>query len=149
MIGTYASKPIGMTICVHLHLYLAHVNFHSRSIFQLLIHTFKMARATKDLTALNDEIVISDIDESNGGVSVYYGTGGLGTLVVEVSAVDAGNEWVQIKLKNPSIAVNAEIDNLAAQGIAWADIVGVRRVRARKSVAGAGPVTTTLTVNNF
>ncbi len=118
-----------------------------------------MARITGVLTNVNDALTIKDVDENNGGVSITYKTGGLGTIVVEVSALDSqtnvnGNlvdddEWVQLKLRNPSAAVNADVDNLAAAGIAWADIIGVKKVRVRKSVAGAGPVTVTLTVNNF
>lgn len=112
-----------------------------------------MARATKVLTNINEEITISDVDELNGAASIQYGAGGLGTLVLEVSCQDNGaappvDDWVQIKIFNPAIAVNAAVDNLAAAGYAWAEVVGVKKVRVRKSVAGAGPVRATLTINN-
>lgn len=105
-----------------------------------------MARARGILTNLNDEISLEDRDEINGAASIQYGAGGLGTVVMEQTNNDA--EWVQLKMKNPSTAVNAEVDNLAAAGIAYAEIVGASKVRARKSVAGAGPVTVVLTLKN-
>lgn len=112
-----------------------------------------MARATKVLTNINEEIVIGDVDEINGAASIQYGAGGAGTLVLEVSSQDDGanppvDQWVQVKMFNPAIAVNDFVDNLVAVGYAWAEIVGARKVRLRKSVAGAGGVRATLTVNN-
>lgn len=104
-----------------------------------------MARSVAILTALNDAVEVNAADVASAVASMNYGTGGLGTIVLEVSAADP-DEWIQIKVKNPAFAVNAEVDNLAAAGIAWADIKGVRKVRVRKSVAGAGPVTVTLSV---
>lgn len=101
-----------------------------------------MARVQGVLTALNDLLLYPNVtDEFNGGGSVQYGIGGLGTIVVEVHSgyLDAnGNpEWTAIAMSDSG---NNIVASLAAPGIAFFDAIGINALRIRKSVAGAGPV---------
>jgi len=102
------------------------------------------------LTSLNDILGPFPIyNYINGGVCVQYGTGGAGTIVLEASLDeqdDSSIQWTQIQMKNPNDIAGAPIANLAAAGLGVADVVGFRLIRVRKSVAGIGPVTVSMSV---
>jgi len=102
------------------------------------------------LTALNDILgPIPIYGYINGGVSVQYETGGSGTVVLEVSLdepEDSSIQWNPIQMKNPNDIAGAPVNNLAAGGLAVADVVGYRTMRIRKSVAGAGGAVITMVV---
>lgn len=109
-----------------------------------------MAAVTKVLTALNDVCGPLDIpqDYSAAG-SVQYGSGGLGTIVVE-GILEGQDEsvtanWIGLKLNNPN--TKGDVDNLAAIGIGNFECWAYNKVRIRKSVAGAGGVTATLSIS--
>lgn len=108
------------------------------------------AHATKNLVAQND---VSDMiipEEWNGAVAIW--ASGTGTVILEFGSPRMVNnafvdEWIQIKMKDPSTAVNAEVDSLivaASQKYAWAECVGVNRIRARKTDAGGADCFVTL-----
>lgn len=97
-----------------------------------------MATAQKDLTNANDEIRV-DVPNDHGYIAgIQYGTGGLGTIVLE-GRINNGNDWFAIGI-TPA-AGGAVVASLAAAGAGSADVSFCEEVRIRKSVAGAGPVT--------
>ena len=113
-----------------------------------------MAKLKGTLTNINEILgPVPIVGYWNGGVCVQYGTGGSGTVVLEVTADDVDTidkiplaQWTAIQMKNPNDIAGAPISSLAAAGLGVADIVAYRGVRIRKSVAGTGGVDVTLVV---
>lgn len=102
-----------------------------------------MARITEALTALDEEISMLIPEDQDAIAGIQYGSGGLGTLVLEGTCDDVTYHAIGIYPADGS----AVVADLAAAGIAYARVGFVKRVRIRKSVAGAGPVSATLIVN--
>jgi len=98
-----------------------------------------MARVTKSLTYIDETIAINIPQDKSGFVSVQYGAGGQGTLVLE-GTVD-GENWVGIDMEDEA---GTPVANLSAAGIAHQRTFGLEAVRVRKSVAGLGPVLASL-----
>lgn len=92
-----------------------------------------MATVIKTLAALNAVVELDVPTDVAAAVALQYPAGGTGTIVVE--ATINGQDWVALKLKNANTA--ADVDNLAAAGIAWAEVPAYEKVRARMSVAGS------------
>lgn len=106
--------------------------------------------ATKNLNPTNGLSVGLNLPEDwNGAVSVFVS--GTGTIILEFGSprlTESGsvqtpptyvNEWVQIKMFNPIVGVNAAVDSLVAaatQIYGYANSVGVDRVRARRTDGG-------------
>lgn len=108
-----------------------------------------MAQAQKALTNANDELVMAVPQHINGGGSVHYGAGGLGTIVVEGHnglEQSGAKQWFAIGMK--SFADDTVVADLSAAGAAYFNSVGLKEVRVRKSVAGAGPVDVSLNVED-
>lgn len=104
-----------------------------------------MARVQQALTAA-DETITLDIPEDESGLgSVQYGAGGLGTIVVEASITR--DAWFQVGLRNA--LTDAVVADLSAAGGAYFPVAGYNKVRVRKSVAGAGPVTVGLAFGRY
>jgi hypothetical protein len=95
------------------------------------------------LTNAEETLVLDTNEYQAGAAVVQYGAGGLGTIVLEATV--NGTDYVALKMTNPT--TKADVDNLAAAGVAWAEVVGYDKVRVRKSVAGAGPVAVVLMVS--
>lgn len=97
-----------------------------------------MALATKALTALNQEIVIDDPTEYNGGLAVQYGTksstGGASSGTIVVEGTLNGTDWDDIKMTRPS--TDTQTNTISSAGIWMANIVGFDKVKVRMSVAG-------------
>ncbi len=104
-----------------------------------------MARqiGTKNLNAQNATASLEIIEDFNGAVALWVS--GTGTVILEfntprnTSAGAVPDEWQQIKMKNPVVGVNAEVDSLvAAAGVkyGYASAIGVNRVRARRTDSG-------------
>lgn len=103
-----------------------------------------MATAKKVLTNVNDEIVIDIPTDQSGAIGVQYGAGGAGTIVVE-GTIDS-TTWLALKIINVTTKVDA--DNLAASGIGSVEVYALEKVRVRKTVAGPGDVTVTISLAN-
>lgn len=93
-----------------------------------------MAKAIKQLAALNDEIRIDPPGEDALIGSVQLPVGWAGTLVVEAQINDV--DWAPIGL-TPA-AGGAVVASVAAAGMWTFGPIAADRVRARVSVAGAG-----------
>lgn len=102
------------------------------------------ALATKNLVNQNDVLNYVLPEEWNGGAAIFLAANSTGTVILEYRSPYTGtpdvpvSDWVQIKMKNPQIAVNADVDNLvgaAAAQYAWAECVGVQEIRARRTDA--------------
>jgi hypothetical protein len=101
------------------------------------------ALATKNLTTQDAVLGYVLPEEWNGGVALFLGANSTGTVILEYRSPYTGpdgtiSDWVQIKMKNPQIAVNADVDNLvgaAAAQYAWAECVGIQEIRARRTDA--------------
>lgn len=108
-----------------------------------------MAIVAKDLTALNSVLVIDEIDEENGTVTLQYGAGGAGTVALEgtlgATASGGAAEWVNLRITN--VATKVDSDNATAPGIYYAEMIGYRSVRAKKTV-GAASCPVILSVND-
>ena len=99
--------------------------------------------SNKILTAaeeVNGPIVVPRDHIVNAGVQ--YGAGGLGTLVLEGTLNEV--DWVAIGL-TPA-GGGAVVASVAAAGIWYAAVSQYSSVRLRKSVAGGGPVTSSLSI---
>lgn len=102
------------------------------------------AIATKNLTVQDTFVDFIIPEEWNGAVAIW--ASGTGTIILEFGSprtVDnvLVDEWIQIKIKDPSIAVNAEVDSLivaASQKYAWAECIGINRIRARRTDNAGG-----------
>jgi hypothetical protein len=105
--------------------------------------------ATKNLNTQNATAELFLPEDWNGAVALFVS--GTGTILLEIGSPrisESGsaqvpstrvNEWLQLKLFNPIVGVNAAVDSLiaaAAQLYAYANCVGVDRVRARRTDAG-------------
>lgn len=111
-------------------------------------------KAVKVLTAVNDEVVLDlENQDFNGAFAIGYGAGGVGTVVAEVSVGKSAagvDEWsAPIKLFDPSAAVNAQVDNIAAAGVVYGEVVCASKLRVRKTIAGPGDVRITLAARSF
>ncbi len=113
-----------------------------------------MARENKVLTGADEAITIDfvDAEEFNGACSVQYHTGGVGTLVVEASSGPttingSTDDWVQLDGITRIAGVAAFAANITAAGYFIVELVGVKKVRVRKSVAGGGDCFVSLIVN--
>jgi len=110
-----------------------------------------MARATVTRSLDNTNGLILELklpEEWNGAVSIFLAANATGTVVLEYENPSTNGEWVQVKLKDPSIAVNAEVDSIAGSAAAhyvWAEAVGITKCRARRTAAGATSCLVTLT----
>jgi hypothetical protein len=104
------------------------------------------AIATKNLIAQDDTVEFPLPEEWNGGVAIWLAAGAVGTVILEFGSPQSDltapfapkNEWVQVEMKNPAIAVNDDVDNLVGASGAqygWAECVGVNRIRARRTDA--------------
>jgi hypothetical protein len=107
------------------------------------------AQSAKNLLAQDDAIQMLLPEEWNGGVSVWLSANATGTVILEFGSENASNvvEWAQVEMKNPLIAVNADVDSLvgaATPQYGWAEFVGVRWVRARRTDAAGNDCYTTL-----
>lgn len=108
------------------------------------------AHATDNLKTQDSVVSFIIPEEWNGAVAIWVS--GTGTVILEFGSPRMVNntfvdEWIQIKIKDPSIAVNAEVDSLVVAGsqkYAWAECVGVNRIRARKTDAGGADCFVTL-----
>lgn len=98
-----------------------------------------MASVTKSLTEADEVITIDIPQDKSGFVSVQYGTGGQGTLVLE-GTIDY-ETWVELEMQDEHGGVVA---SLTAAGIAHQRTFALEAVRVRKSVAGGGPVLASL-----
>lgn len=109
-----------------------------------------MGKLKGTLTNINDVLGPFPIYQYiNGGVSVQYGTGGAGTIVLEASLDEKDDptiQWSPIQMKNPNDIGGAAIGSLSAAGLGISDVVAYRLLRVRKSVAGGGPVVVTMIV---
>lgn len=94
-----------------------------------------MRAGPKDLPAVNDALELDIPTDRNGAVCLQY-VSGAGTIVVEAT-VD-NSTWVQLRLTDP--ATKADVDNRTTPGLAWCDVVGYEKVRARKAVGVASCV---------
>jgi hypothetical protein len=104
-----------------------------------------MARAQQVLTLANEAITIDVPEDQSGLGSIQYGAGGLGTLVVEASIIR--DAWFPVGLRNA--LTDAVVADLAAAGGAYFPVAGYNKIRVRKSVAGAGPVTAGLAFGSY
>lgn len=93
-----------------------------------------MARAIKQLAALNDAITINLPGEESCIGSVQLPVGWAGTVVVEAQINDV--DWAPVAL-TPA-AGGAAVANIAAAGMWTFGPLAANIVRARVSVAGAG-----------
>lgn len=100
-----------------------------------------MATVNKVLTAINEEIILDIPTDRTAICGLQYGAGGLGTVELQ-GTMDAGVTWFTIQLSKPDGTAAAL--SLVAAGQGYAEVGYCDRVRAKKTVAGAGPVTTTL-----
>lgn len=73
---------------------------------------------------------------------IQYGAGGVGTIALEITLNDT--DWVIVGLT--PIGGGAIVANLAAAGLAYADISAASQVRVRKTVAGGGDVLASLSM---
>lgn len=109
-----------------------------------------MAQIRGNLVNVNDVLgpldVIDHIGTAdvNAAVSLTLAAGSVGTVVLEVSPGQDATDtdiWQQVVIYNPQPGVDAKVNSLAgsaAVSYAWAELVGARKVRARKTVAGPG-----------
>lgn len=93
-----------------------------------------MARAIKQLAALNDDITIDLPGEEACIGSVQLPTGWAGTVVVEAQINDT--DWAPVGL-TPA-AGGAVVASVAAAGMWTFGPIAANKARARVSVAGAG-----------
>jgi len=99
---------------------------------------------TKNLNAQNATVELHLSSDFNGAVGLWVS--GTGTIILEYGSPRNNpstnlpiDEWVQIKVKNPIVGVNAEVDSLvvaAAQKYGYANCAGLNRVRARRTDGG-------------
>jgi len=107
-----------------------------------------MTQIVGDITAVNSTLMVPCDDhfgsaDVNGAASITLAAGASGTVVLEMSqGLDAsGNDiWVQLRVFNDTTTVGAFQDTMvgAAGTQHWyAEIVGARKVRIRKSATAA------------
>lgn len=96
-----------------------------------------MASVKKTLVALNDKVEMDIPTDKGAVVGMQYGAGGLGTVELQ-GTVDGGLTWFTIQLLKPDGTAAAL--NLAAAGVGYADVSYCDKIRANKTVAGAGGV---------
>jgi hypothetical protein len=98
---------------------------------------------TKTLTAQHDAVDLSGFDLNfYSFISVQYGAGGAGTLVLEGS--NDGVTWISAGLT--PIAGGSVVTTIAASGI-WFHQIVANFYRVRKSVAGEGGVDVTVNIH--
>lgn len=97
------------------------------------------------LTAQDEYLEIDCSPDKIGTVMVQYGASGAGTIEVRITLDKT--TWIAVELTNVNdISVTAT--SITASGIWKADISGAHRVRAYKTVAGAGGVVVSLSYVN-
>lgn len=104
-----------------------------------------MAQLKGDINAVNAALTLDCVDhfgsaDVNGAVSITLAAGATGTVVLEVSAGQDANGvdiWVQIAIFCDMAGVSSLQSSLVGAAGAqhgYAEIVGARKIRARKSV---------------
>ncbi len=108
-----------------------------------------MAQIKGDLTAVNSTLVHDSVDhfgsaDVNGAVGITLVAGASGTVVLEVSggtgADGVTEQWVQVRVFNDTAGVGAYQDAMVRAAGAqhfYAEIVGVRHIRVRKTITVA------------
>jgi len=107
-----------------------------------------MAELKGDLTAVGSTLTTDSVDhfgsaDVNGAIGIWLAAGASGTVVLEVSGGKDGTgaeTWVQIRVFNDTAGVGAYQDTMVGAGGAqhfYAEIVGARHVRLRKTVTAA------------